>query len=290
MRFGLIGTSYWAREVHATALAAAPHAELAGVWGRDAAKAADLAATFGVGTYASPDELFADVDAVSFSVPPDVQARLAVDAARAGCHLLLEKPTGLTPQQATAVLEAVEEVGVASVVFFTSRFVPEVDAWLQRARRTEGWSGAQVHWLGSIFHPGNPFGESPWRREQGALWDVGPHALSVVLPILGPVAHVTGQRGDGDTVHAILRHVGGASTTLTLSLTAPQEAAGTSVALYGTTGWERMPASSLSPADAHRRASQELVGSAASGDAHPCDARFGREVVDTLARIADALD
>lgn len=55
---------------------------------------------------------------------------------------------------------------------------------------------------GSIFEPGNPFGESPWRRQRGALWDIGPHALSIVVPALGPVTYVVDDRGLGDTVTA----------------------------------------------------------------------------------------
>ncbi|HET9292278.1 MAG TPA: gfo/Idh/MocA family oxidoreductase, partial [Actinomycetes bacterium] len=35
MRFGLVGTGYWAQEAHATALAAHDDADLVGVWGRD---------------------------------------------------------------------------------------------------------------------------------------------------------------------------------------------------------------------------------------------------------------
>ena len=41
--------------------------------------------------------------------------------------------------------------------------------------------------LDSIFEPGNRFGESKWRRERGALWDIGPHALALLLPTLGPI-------------------------------------------------------------------------------------------------------
>ena len=43
LRFGLVGTGHWAQEVHARALADNPNAELAAVWGRDAAKAARVA-------------------------------------------------------------------------------------------------------------------------------------------------------------------------------------------------------------------------------------------------------
>ena len=72
MRFGLVGTGYWARETHATALAAHPGAELVGVWGRSFERATGLADSFGAKAYRDVDEMFADVDAVAFAVPPDV--------------------------------------------------------------------------------------------------------------------------------------------------------------------------------------------------------------------------
>ena len=95
MRFGVLGTGFWARVVHAAALAAHPSAELVGVWGRDLAKAKAVGAEFDVPGYGDVDALLADVDAVAVALPPDVQAPLAVRAAEAGKHLLLEKPIAL---------------------------------------------------------------------------------------------------------------------------------------------------------------------------------------------------
>ena len=42
----------------------------------------------------------------------------------------------------------------------------------------------------SIFETGSPYAESVWRRSRGALWGIGPHALSILVPALGPVTHV----------------------------------------------------------------------------------------------------
>ena len=80
------------------------------------------------------------------------------------------------------------------MVFFTERFVPEREAWLQEPVAA-GCLGGPATWLASLRTPDNPFADSAWRRQQGALWDVGPHALSVVLPVLGPVTDVAGARG-----------------------------------------------------------------------------------------------
>ena len=80
----------------------------------------------------------ADLTIRSFSAsddpPPSVRLSsptpLAVRAARAGCHLLLEKPTALTVVEADAVAEACESAGVRSTVFFTARHVAPVERWI----------------------------------------------------------------------------------------------------------------------------------------------------------------
>jgi len=82
MRFGLVGTGPWATMAHGPGLVAAPGAELVGVWGRSPDKTQELAHALGTTAYGSYDDLLAAVDAVAFAVPPAVQARLAVEAAR----------------------------------------------------------------------------------------------------------------------------------------------------------------------------------------------------------------
>src|SRR5262245_12277843 len=149
LRFGVLGTGYWAAETHAAGIAAHESAELVGVWGRDPAKAEALGRRFGVRGYGDLDALLEVVDAVAVAVPPDVQADLAVRAAAAGRHLLLDKPLALSLEQARAVVDAAEANHVASVIFFTARFVPEVVVWLEGVRETGGWEGAQGIWFGS---------------------------------------------------------------------------------------------------------------------------------------------
>src|SRR5262249_61547630 len=94
--FGLMGTGHWARTVHGPSVAAHPGAELVGVWGRDQARTAALADELRTQAYAELDSLFELVDALTFAVPPDVQAPIATRAAERRLHLLLEKPIALS--------------------------------------------------------------------------------------------------------------------------------------------------------------------------------------------------
>ncbi|MGV9255287.1 Gfo/Idh/MocA family protein [Streptomyces sp. NPDC003697] len=284
MRIGLLGTGPWARTVHAPALSGHGDLEFTGVWGRRPDAAKDLAERHGTRAYDDVDALLADVDAVAVALPPQVQAGLAVRAARAGCHLLLDKPLAATVPQGRAVVEAVRQAGVASVVFFTTRFHPEPAAWITEQAGREGWFTARAQWLGAVFTGDSPFAASPWRREKGALWDVGPHALSVLLPVLGDVRGVTAAAyGPGDTVHVVLDHAGGASSTLTLSLTAPPAAAGVTVELRGEAGVAALPDGAEGAVPAFARAADALLAAARTGLSHPCDAAFGLRVTEILA-------
>jgi predicted dehydrogenase len=286
VRFGVLGTGHWARAVHATALAEHPSAEFVGVWGRDLAKAKALAAEFDVPGYGDVEALLADVDAVAIALPPDVQAPLAVRAAEAGKHLLLEKPVALDVAGADRVVDAVRAAGVASVVFFTFRFQQATSTWLTQAGRTR-LAGGSGSWLSSLA--GTPFAASPWRQEHGALWDIGPHALSVLVPALGDVVAVQAGAGRGDTVHLVLTHESGAASTVSLSHTVAPMSAGVEFYVHGDAGRLVLLPETDEPVAAFQVAVDELTAAALTGGTHPCDVGFGRDVVAVLATAARAL-
>jgi len=288
MRFGVLGTGFWAREVHARALADHPSAELVGVWGRDVAKAKAVGAQYDVAGYGDLDELLSQVDAVSFSLPPDVQAPLAVRAAEAGKHLLLEKPLALDLAAADRVVAAVRDAGVASVVFFTFRFQTGTSTWLTQASRTS-LVGGSVTWLGANYAPDSPFRDSAWRIEHGALWDLGPHALSLLVPTLGPVESVQATAGQGDLVHLVFTHGGGRTSTATLSQTAASLAAGVEVWVHGDAGRLVLLPPLDSAVAAHQVAVDELTSAAVAHGTHACDVGFARDVVAVLGTAQRAL-
>jgi predicted dehydrogenase len=297
MRFGLVGTGYWARVTHATAISSTPRATLGAVWGRNHRAATDLAAEHGAIAFAGEDaidDFLHAVDAVAFSVPPHVQAPIAARAARAGKHLLLEKPLALAVADADAVVEAVEAAGVASLVFFTLRFCAEIRAWLtdENARggwAGKGWSSGHGEWLGAALTPDNPF-NTPWRNEHGGLWDLGPHVLSLLWASLGPVTRVSATGGAGDLTHLVLTHEGGATSTATVTLGAPSAAAALNLYVWGEAGRSVMPITPPDPVECLRTAVTELLAMAESGQVrHPCDARLGRDIVHVLAAAQSQL-
>jgi predicted dehydrogenase len=284
LRFGLVGTGYWARITHAPALASTDGVEFAAVWGRNREAAADLAAQYRTEAHDDLSAFLSGVDAVAFAVPPDVQAAIAVRAARAGKHLLLEKPIAASEASASALVEVAGQAGVASVVFFTHRFQPDVRAWLAGVADQGGWAGGVSVWLGSALQESNPF-NTPWRNDKGALWDLGPHVISLLWAALGPVVSVTADTGPADVTHLVLHHRGGATSTATVTLSAPDGLPGLDLYVWGTAGISPVPTRAIDPVAQLRTALTELAENARSGRSdHPCDVRFGQAVGQVIAQ------
>lgn len=290
LRFGLVGTGHWARITHAPALASAPGVELAAVWGRDLAAAAALAAQHGAAAHADVGALLDEVDAVAFAVPPDVQAPIARRAAAAGKHLLLEKPIAIDPDQARALVRDVEQAGVATLVFFTARYQDNVRGWLADVTARGPWAGGHATWLGSALQPGNPF-NTPWRQDKGGLWDLAPHVISLLWAAIGPVTAVTADAGLADVTHLVLHHDSGATSAVTVTLSAPESADVAELFIWGAPGRSAAPPETEDAVVPLRTALTELAGLARSGQvAHPCDVRFGHAVGAIVAEAQRQLD
>ena len=289
MRFGLVGTGPWAHRVHGPGLAGATGIDLVGVWGRTRDRTRALAGDLGVAAVDDLDELLEQVDAVAFAVPPDVQVELAERAARAGVHLLLDKPVATDSRRARELADLAQAHSVSSLVFFTDQFTDSGAGWHADLAGRE-WSGGDVRWLAALDSPGNPYAESVWRRKEGALWDIGPHALATLMTGLGPATDVVAVAGRADLVHLVLTHEGWASSTATLSLFAPPAAVSHEVSLWGATGISRMPARIPGEAvPALGRAAHSLADSARSGRPHPCDLRLGVRITELLEKAARQL-
>ena len=283
LRVGLVGNGHWARITHAAGLNSEPSVELSGIWGRNSAKTAALAAEFDTTGYDEVDQMFAEVDAVAFSVPPQVQAELALRAARAGKHLLLEKPIAVSVAAAQQLAEAVTGAGVASVVFFTGRFDAGQRQWLEEVAQRSDWDGAAGLWLGSAFAAGSPF-DTPWRHDKGGLWDVGPHALAMLTGAFGQIVEITARPGRRDLVYLIVRQESGISSSYALSIDTPEAASQVSLTVWGAAGRSVMPATHADTSQALATAARELAISAQQPvPSHPCDVRLGLTVVRLLA-------
>jgi len=128
---GIVGIG-WVATQHLTAFQHNPHTRVAYLCSRDERRARKRLEGAGV---AWPDDArfttryaelldAPDVDIVSIATPNHLHARQAVAAARAGRHLLIEKPTGLDLRELRAIDEAVRRAKVRTIVSFELHYNP----------------------------------------------------------------------------------------------------------------------------------------------------------------------
>jgi predicted dehydrogenase len=277
--------------LHAPMLAGGPETSLAGVWARRPEAARALAEAHGSRAVDGLEELLDLCEAVAFAVPPDVQARVATDAARAGKHLLLDKPVALTVGAAEALAAAVGEGGVVSQMVLTNRYGPHGRAFLAEA---EGFEvvGARCASLSGALLADSPF-STPWRRRHGALLDVGPHLFDLLEAAVGPVEELSGRGDPLRWVSLTCRHDGGQVSELSMSLTLPLTETVFECVLYGPSGtltFRRPPDPPSAMADLQAAAAtlrREFAAAVTSGNAPALDVNRGlrlQRLIDAAAR------
>jgi 1,5-anhydro-D-fructose reductase (1,5-anhydro-D-mannitol-forming) len=115
LRWAIIGASQIARSWVANAIKASPSGELVMVMSRDLARGRAFAEDFGKPeVVTSLDQVLAsgNVDAVYVSTGNDRHAEVTIAAARAGKHVLCEKPLSLTLDEAVAMAKACDAAGI----------------------------------------------------------------------------------------------------------------------------------------------------------------------------------
>jgi predicted dehydrogenase len=125
IRFAIVGTGMVAR-YHAEAIAATPGARPIAVTRANTAGVAEAQARFGVPCEPSYDALLArdDVDAACICTPSGRYTVQTIAAARAGKHVLAEKPMALTLDNADAMIAACHDAGVQLSVLLQRRADP----------------------------------------------------------------------------------------------------------------------------------------------------------------------
>lgn len=127
---GIAGVG-WCASQHITAFQKNPHTEVTWLVGRDAARTRANLVRYALSvpeariTTRYEDLLDApDVDIIVITTPNHLHAEEAVAAARAGRHIVLEKPTGLNEEELIRIRDAVRAAGVRTIVSFELRYNP----------------------------------------------------------------------------------------------------------------------------------------------------------------------
>jgi predicted dehydrogenase len=99
-----------------------------------------------------------DVDIISITTPNHLHASQAVAAARAGKHIVLEKPTGLDERELVAIRDAVRASGIRTIVSFELRYNPflRFARWLRESGRLGRIRFARTQYLSNVtdWYPG----------------------------------------------------------------------------------------------------------------------------------------
>lgn len=121
---GLIGCGNIGSGGHAPAYARIPETRLVAVCDRLPARAATVAAATGADAYQDYRQLLArdDIEMVDLCVPTDQHAPLAIDALKAGKHVLCEKPMARTLAEADGMIEAARESDRKLMIGHVRRF------------------------------------------------------------------------------------------------------------------------------------------------------------------------
>ena len=196
--FGLIGAGNIGR-MHAEVVKQLEGAHLAAVTALPFEAAQAFAAEYGAKACRSVEELVADpdVDIVTIGTPSGLHPEQAIAAARAGKHVIVEKPVAVTLEGANAAIDAARENGVKLGVISQRRFDPPC-LHIKRAMEA-GEFGRVVLLNGCVKYYRDPeyFAASNWRGTWkldggGALMNQGIHTVDLVRWLGGKVKSVYG--------------------------------------------------------------------------------------------------
>ena len=155
---GVVGIG-WCASQHIAAFHKNPHTDVVALVGRDVdrvhatlAKNGQSAGGARVSTRFEDLLEADDVHIIDIATPNDLHAAQAVAAARAGKHILLEKPTGLTVDELIAIRDAVRAAGVRTIVSFELRYNPWLRfiRWMRESGRLGRIHFARTNYLSRV--------------------------------------------------------------------------------------------------------------------------------------------
>lgn len=194
--FGVIGVGTWGA-MHARVYANIPGARLAAVCDADEVRAQKVAQNCGAArVYSDYHQMMADpdVDAVSVVLPDFLHYEAVMAAARAGKHILVEKPLATTEDEAVAMINAARDNGVHLFVDFHTRWSP-LFAHLKTSHDAGELGEPQMVYYRQSNTTFVPVQMLKWAGHSSVAWFLASHSLDTLLWIVGArQGHDTPQR------------------------------------------------------------------------------------------------
>ncbi len=218
--------------LHAKALRRAPGSAFTAVCGRDFERTKTFAAEYNVKPYVDVEEMIAreGIQALTICTPHPLHALHAVKAAKAGVHVLIEKPLASTLADCDAILQAGRENGVKIGMVSQRRFYApcvRVKKAIEEGKVGRPILGSAVllGWRSEAYYRSDPWRGS-WKGEGGGvLVNQAPHQLDLLHWYMGEVDELSGLWGNfnhpyievEDTAVAVLRFKSGALGNIVVS-------------------------------------------------------------------------
>lgn len=249
IKWGVIGAGGIADRRTLPGMMLAENAELVAVMEVNAELTEKLRAKYNAKRgYTSADELLADpeIEAVYIASPVVCHKEQAIKAAKAGKHILLEKPAALTIEDGEEILAAAKEAGV----LIASGFMMRYHGYHQKVKEmiANGDIG-QVVSARAQLTCWYPEIEGAWRQDKsksggGALMDMGVHCIDLIEYILGAKTVTTCGFNDtrtfsynvDDSSNILIKLDNGVAAYVDSHFNIPDEAAFCRMEFYGTKG------------------------------------------------------
>lgn len=184
--FGVIGTGIVGGAWHADVYSRMPQSRLVAVCDLDERRASEVAKKYGVNAvYTDYRQLLQnpEVEAVSIATPDYAHREIAVAAAEAGKHMLVEKPLATTVEDGEAMVNAAKKHKVKLAVDFHNRVSPPFVNAKQSAESGELGKLAYIY-----AHLSNTTWVAremlPWAARSSALWFLGSHITDMACWLL----------------------------------------------------------------------------------------------------------
>jgi len=208
--WGIIGVGDVTEVKAAPAIFRAADSDVVHVMRRAAERARDFAERHRVARWSDDAQAVLDdpaVTAVYVATPPDTHAQYAIAAARAGKHVLVEKPMAVSAAEGRRMVEEADAAGVRLWVAHYRRALPRV---VKVGQLLEAGVLGRVLSVHTTWR--KPTGFSGWRWDPahnrgGEFYETACHTLDVLDFLLGPASDAAGAAApDGHAVSASFRH------------------------------------------------------------------------------------
>jgi predicted dehydrogenase len=242
LRLGILSTADIARTKVVPGMQRAQRCEVTAIASRDAVRAREVADQLGIpNAHGSYEELLADpdVDAVYIPLPNHLHAEWTIAAARAGKHVLCEKPLALTADEAQRAIDACQAEGVRLMEAFMYRLHP---SWVAVRELVASGRIGSLRAVQSWF---SYYNDDPRNIRNirafggGALYDIGCYSVNLSRMLFGSeptrvqASSVRDPASETDVLTSGILEFGDGVATFTCSTRAEDDQR---VHVYGTEG------------------------------------------------------